>query len=322
MNSILPKKILVVGDFMLDVYTFGDVHRISPEAPVPVLRVTQESRRPGGAGNAILNLISLGMEVVAVGRVGDDAAGKTFVQEMVKEGVDTRGIFYDPAFQTPVKNRMIAAGQQVVRIDYESPLQLESTLEKGVAARFSELLQGVEMVAISDYAKGFLTPSLLSQIISQAKGEGIRVIVDPKGMDFTRYQGATILKPNYNEAFGAAGLGIEATLDDVAGRILHNIAIETLMVTRSKEGISVFCREEGRQDFPAHVHEVKDVTGAGDTVLAVITAALANQLSLSQAARLANVAAGIAIERIGCARISLADLSARLVDLQYDFITV
>jgi rfaE bifunctional protein kinase chain/domain len=310
------KKILVVGDFMLDVYTFGEVLRISPEAPVPVLRVTGESRRPGGAGNAILNLISLGMEVVAVGRVGNDVGGSTFLQEMAKEGVDTRGVVCDSAFQTPLKNRMIATGQQIVRIDYEHPLPLNMRLEQEVVDTLPKLLDKVEIVAISDYAKGFLTPSLLAEVIKMAKKFAIPIIVDPKGIDFTRYRGATLIKPNYAEAVGAAGLGMEATLDDIAARILSDVGIETLMVTRSKEGISVFSQQGKRLDFPPQVHEVRDVTGAGDTVLAVVTAALANSLSISEAARLANVAAGIAIERIGCARISLADLSARLVEVK------
>lgn len=240
---------------------------------------------------------------------------------MAKEGVDTRGIICDPAFQTPLKNRMIAAGQQIVRIDYEKPIPLNPRLEQEVVALLPRLLHAVDMVAISDYAKGFLTPSLLSQVIRQARESDIPVIVDPKGLDFSRYQGATLIKPNYAEAFGAAGLGMEATLEDVAVRILRDVAIETLMVTRSKEGISVFSREGGRQDFPARVHEVKDVTGAGDTVLAVVTAALANELSLAGAAKLANVAAGIAIERVGCARISLADLSARLIEqFEHEFV--
>src|SRR5262249_29322095 len=128
--GIHPKKILVAGDLMLDVYTMGDVHRISPEAPVPVLRVTHESRRPRGAGNAILNLLSLGMEVVAVGRIGNDSGGKVFLDEMAKENVDTRGIFSDPSFQTPLKNRMIASGQQIVRIDYENPSLLSPHAEQ------------------------------------------------------------------------------------------------------------------------------------------------------------------------------------------------
>jgi len=318
MDCIQRKKILVIGDFLLDVYTFGEVVRISPEAPVPVLCVTHESRRPGGAGNAILNLISLGMEVLAVGRVGNDVGGSTFLQAMANEGVDTRGILCDPSFQTPVKNRMIAAGQQIVRIDYEKPTPLCQQLEKELVALLPKLLNGVHMVAISDYAKGLLTPSLLGQVICASKERDIPVVVDPKGLDFHRYQGATLIKPNYSEAVGAAGLGMEATLDDVAARILHNVDIETLMITRSKEGISVFDRQGGREDFPAQVHEVKDVTGAGDTVLAIITAALANRLSIAEAAKLANIAAGIAIERIGCARISLADLSARLIDIEHE----
>ncbi len=312
-DRLKSKKVLVIGDLMVDVYTMGNVERISPEAPVPVLRVSQETRRPGGAGNAILNLVSLGMKVVAVGRVGDDFGGRTFLEEMAKENVDARGIICDKGFQTPLKNRMIAAGQQIVRIDYEEPHSISETLEEEITASLPKLLEEVEIIAISDYAKGLLTQSLLKKVIHAAKLRSIPVIVDPKGIDFVRYYGATLIKPNLAEAIHAAGLGREATLDEVAKRILRDTAIETLMVTRSKEGITVFTQGGVRQDFSAQVHEVKDVTGAGDTVLAVITAALANRLSLADAATLANVAAGIAIERIGCARISLADLSSRLL---------
>ena len=151
MDFIQPKKILVVGDLMLDVYTFGNVVRISPEAPVPVLCVTHESRRPGGAGNAILNLISLGMEVLAVGRVGNDVGGSTFLQEMAKEGVDTRGVICDPSFQTPLKNRMIAAGQQIVRIDYEKPASLNMRLERDVVAILPKLLKDVHIQSWSEH---------------------------------------------------------------------------------------------------------------------------------------------------------------------------
>ncbi|MFC2049079.1 bifunctional heptose 7-phosphate kinase/heptose 1-phosphate adenyltransferase [Chlamydiota bacterium] len=315
-NKIKGKKVLVVGDLMLDVYTMGNVERISPEAPVPVLRVSHESRRPGGAGNAILNLVSLGMKVVAVGRVGNDFGGRTFLEEMAKEEVDTRGILCDPTFQTPLKNRMIAAGQQIVRIDYEQPTPLQAEFEQEIAGALPELLEGVQIVAISDYAKGFLTQPLLRTIIQTAKGLAIPVIVDPKGLDFTRYYGATVIKPNLSEAISAAGLGREATLDDIASRIVRDTGVETLMVTRSREGISVFSRNSSRQDFPAQVHEIKDVTGAGDTVLAVVTAALANRLTLAESAQLANIAAGIAIERVGCARISLADLASRLLEIR------
>ncbi|MCH9627796.1 MAG: Bifunctional protein HldE [Chlamydiales bacterium] len=306
------KRVLVVGDVMLDVYTMGDVQRISPEAPVPVLRVSEESRRPGGAGNAILNLVSLGMEVVALGRVGADAAGSYFRDALEQEGVDTSALVEDPSFQTPVKNRMIASGQQIVRIDHERPSLLDSSLEKQICATFPTLLKSVDGVAISDYAKGFLTAALLSELITQARQLGVPVIVDPKGRDFFRYRGSSLLKPNFSEAVAAAGLGMEATLDDVARQILQEVAVETLMITRAKEGISIYSRHDCvRHDFPAQVHEIKDVTGAGDTVLAVVTAALVNQLPLAEAAHLANLAAGIAIERIGCARVSHNDLVLR-----------
>ncbi|MFN0064804.1 MAG: bifunctional heptose 7-phosphate kinase/heptose 1-phosphate adenyltransferase [Chlamydiales bacterium] len=313
MTLFEKKKVLVVGDFMLDIYTIGDVKRISPEAPVPVLCVTDERRLPGGAGNTILNLISLGMDVVALGRVGDDTAGRDFLEAIADENVDTRGIFVDRGFKTPEKNRMMANSQQIVRVDYENPLPLTSYMEGKVVEIFPTLLKDVEVVAVSDYAKGFLTPTLLEQILALAQKQGIPVIVDPKGLDFTRYHGATVLKPNLSEAIAAAGLGLEATLDEVAETILADIGVETLMITRSKEGISLFHVREGRRDFPARVHEVRDVTGAGDTVLAVVTASMANGFSLDEAARLSNAAAALAIERVGCARITLEELTSTVM---------
>lgn len=315
--KLTGKRILVAGDLMLDIYTLGEVERISPEAPVPILRVIEESRRPGGAGNAILNLISLGMEVVALGRIGSDEGGKGLLEALFCEGVETASIYRDPYFQTPLKNRMIAAGQQLVRIDHEKPSSLQPDIEQTIIASLPNLLKHIDTIALSDYGKGFLTPNLLRALIDQANLQGIPVIVDPKGRDFARYRGASVIKPNLNEAIAAAGLGAEATLDEVASHLLKTIAIETLMITRSKEGISLFSNT-GRSDFPAQVHEIKDVTGAGDTVLAIVTAALANGISLSEAAELANIGAGIAIEQIGCARVSLSDLESRCILMKPD----
>lgn len=293
-----PKNVLVAGDLMLDIYTIGEVARISPEAPVPVLRVTSEEHLPGGAGNALLNLVSLGMNVVALGRVGTDEGGEHLLSVLESEKVDTTHIIRDEGYQTPLKNRMIASGQQLVRIDYEEPSPHTTPFNP-------QTLNDIDVVAISDYAKGFLTPAYLEALISEAQLRKIPIVVDPKGRDFTRYAGVTLLKPNLSEAITAAGLGHEATLDEIAAELLSSV--ETLMITRSSDGISLF--EQGtRHDFPAHVQEVKDVTGAGDTVLAIITAALANNMPLTEAAELANIAAGIAIERLGCARISQADL--------------
>lgn len=319
MSLFEPKKVLVAGDFMLDAYTLGEVQRISPEAPVPILRVTEESSRPGGAGNAVLNLISLGMEVSVIGRLGTDAAGDAVLEAMEGEGVHLNGMFRDPQFRTPVKNRMIAQGQQILRIDYERPTPLTSSQEVAINHKLPQLLEGIDVVAISDYGKGLLTPAFLAALILECRKREIPVVVDPKGRDFKRYRGATLIKPNLSEAIAAAGLVETASLDEVAAHILKETLIEVLMITRSKEGISIFDGVK-RQDFPTQVHEVKDVTGAGDTVLAVICAALANGLELSDAAKLANVAAAIAIERIGCARISIADLSARLIDIGYELV--
>lgn len=313
--SLLKRaKVLVIGDFMLDVYTMGRVTRISPEAPVPVLCVEQESRRPGGTGNAILNLISLGMEVVAVGRVGRDGPGHFFLETISEDGVDTKGIIVDPAFITPTKCRMIADNQQLLRVDHEMVSPLSDKLEKKLLKNLPELLKEVAVIAISDYAKGFLSRSLLGSLIAIAKEHKIPVIVDPKGIDFTKYKGATILKPNLSEAIAASGLEHDAPLDSVAEKLLREVKVGHLIVTRSKEGISIFSSRQQRKDFPARVREVKDVTGAGDTVLAIFTAALANKLDLGLAANLANTAAGIAVERLGCARISLEDLALRLVE--------
>lgn len=308
------KKILIAGDLMVDLYTMGEVQRISPEAPVPVVRVIEEIRRPGGAGNAALNLLSLGMDVSIFGRVGKDEGGSQFLHAMQQELINTDGIFVDPSFQTPLKNRMIAAGQQLLRVDYETPAPLSAFMEKEAIEKLPALLEEVSVVAISDYAKGFLTPSLLAALIKEAKLRHIPVIVDPKGIDFSRYRGATVLKPNLSEAITASGLSLETPIDEVAEHLLERLIVDSLMITRSQHGISLFCRKEGRRDFPAHVHEVKDVTGAGDTVLAVIAASMANAISLDEAAKLANVAAGLAIEHVGCARISLAELTARLVE--------
>jgi rfaE bifunctional protein kinase chain/domain len=315
LHSLQQKSALVIGDFMLDVYTRGHVQRISPEAPVPVLCVEEENHRPGGAGNAILNLVSLGMKVKACGRVGNDWSGKQFVAALEFEQVDCSGIFTDSHFETPVKKRMIADHQQLLRVDYENPKPIRLELEETVLKQLPQLLHGIDIVAISDYAKGFLSDHLLASIINEAKKRNIPVIVDPKGTDFKKYDGATILKPNLGEAYAAAGFDRRIPLELVGSKILQELNIQTLMITRSKEGITLFSNQ-GREDYPAFVHEVKDVTGAGDTVLAVIALAKANDLHLNIGATLANVAAGIAIERIGCARITIKELSERLADLQ------
>lgn len=317
-SRLSPVRVLVIGDLMYDKYTTGKVRRISPEAPVSVLQVLREDSLPGGAGNVVLNLISLGASVVAVGRVGHDSAGKSIVQALMDEGVNTDGIIFQNQFQTPVKNRLIADAQQVLRVDFENITPIPEQIEQEVIDRLPTLLQSVDIIAISDYGKGFLSRSLLMGVMEMAKARNIPVIVDPKGDDFTKYQGATVLKPNLQEAYDAAKLTREASLEQVAEVLFKKVSIEMLMITRSEAGISLFTRDGKRQDFPVRSKEVKDVTGAGDTVLAMVSFALGNDLDIKYGAQLANIAAGIAIERLGCARINLSDLAVRLLEYDVD----
>ncbi len=313
-----PVHVLVIGDFMLDTYTTGKVKRISPEAPVSILHVQKEESRPGGAGNVVLNLISLGATVTAVGRIGYDPAGTELIKALDKEGVDVESLFLQKDFKTPVKNRLIADAQQILRVDFEAVVPIPTDLEQQVIEQLPALLEDVQIVAVSDYAKGFLSPFLLKNLIDMAKERGIPVIVDPKGEDFAKYRGATVIKPNITEVYAAAKATQEAPLDFVAAAILKNCDVELLLITRSEAGIALFDRAGHRFDFPVRSKEVKDVTGAGDTVLAMISVALANGIDIRYAAQLANIAAGIAIERLGCARIDLSDMAERLLEYDVD----
>lgn len=310
--KLKPARILVAGDFMLDLYTFGKVERISPEAPVPILHVEREKWRVGGTGNAVLNLAALGMQVLPFGRIGADEAGKQIKVLLSQEKIPTSALFVDPNVTTPVKNRVIADNQQLLRLDKESNEALSLEMEEQLLKEIPTLLKEVDGVAISDYAKGFFSPRLLSRLIEEARLRALPIIVDPKGDNFRIYNGATLIKPNQKEAFSAAKLSSKASLDEVAAAILEQIEVEILMVTRAKDGIALFRRQQQRQDFPAAEREVKDVTGAGDTVLAVVAAALVNRLDLAEIAHLANCAGGIAVERVGCAIIGLKDLEGRL----------
>lgn len=313
-SSIGSRRVMVVGDLMLDTYTIGKARRISPEAPVAVIQVQREEHRPGGAGNVILNLVSLGADVVAVGRVGQDNAADLMRHVLDEEGVNIAGIVTQPGLKTPVKNRILAENQQIVRVDHETVTPITEALENEVIALLPGLMQGVDVVAISDYGKGFLSRNLLRALIDTAKSKGIPIISDPKGVDFTKYSGSTVIKPNLGEAYAAANLLPDAPLEQAASRILEIADADTLMVTRSEAGISLFHRNGTRDDFPVKIREIKDVTGAGDTVLAMLACAVANGLPITTAARLSNVAAGIAIEHFGCARVSLSQLARRLLE--------
>lgn len=318
LSQIDPVHVLVIGDFLLDIYTTGKIKRMSPEAPVPVLHVEKEENRPGGAGNVVLNLISLGAQVTAVGRIGYDFAGKWLYSFLETEGVNVQALLSQKEYKTSVKNRLIADAQQILRFDYEEITPLLQDLEKKLIQQLPILLKKIQIVAISDYGKGFLSCSLLKTVIQLAKQLAIPVIVDPKGEDFSKYSGATVLKPNLSEAITAAKLLKTSSLDQVAKVIFSQCCIETLLITRSEEGMSLFKCSGDTCDFSVPSKEVKDVTGAGDTVLAMMSIALANQMDINHAIQLSNIAAGIAIEKLGCARVTLSHIAQRLLELDVE----
>jgi D-beta-D-heptose 7-phosphate kinase/D-beta-D-heptose 1-phosphate adenosyltransferase len=314
LSRLGPAKILVMGDILLDTYTIGKARRISPEAPVAVVHVHRQDSLPGGAGNTALNLISLGAHVSLVGRIGQDDAGTLLKNLLSHEGISTDWLVIQNQYCTPIKNRIIAENQQIVRVDHEQVVSLNEDLEQYLINSLPELVGEAKVIALSDYGKGFLTPALLQAVMEYANKNGVIVITDPKGNDFSKYKGTTIIKPNQGEAYAAANLSPQASLDSVANKILQNTQAQLLMITRSEAGIALFESNGSRQDFPVDAKEVKDVTGAGDTVLAMLAHSLANNLSYREAAELCNVAAGIAIEHVGCARITLSDLAQRLLD--------
>jgi len=310
-SAIRPFKALVIGDFMLDTYTTGRVKRISPEAPVPVMEVIKQESRAGGAGNVVLNLLKLGAEVFAVGRLGSDSAGKDLIEAL--KSADITGFVFDPNYKTIVKNRLISDSQQLLRVDMETISPLLPSLEKEVFLYLEKVMEKVQVIAVSDYGKGFLTATLLQFLIDLANEKKVPILIDPKGIDFSKYRKATILKPNLSEAYAAAKLPASATLDEVAKTILAMTEVELLMITRSEAGITLFEKNGKRSDFPVRAKEVKDVTGAGDTVLATLCLSVASGLAMEFAAQLANIAAGLSIERLGCVQVSLPEIARRLL---------
>lgn len=314
LSKFHPFTALVIGDFMLDLYTIGRVQRISPEAPVPVMEITKQESRPGGAGNVALNLVALGGSVIALGRRGSDGEGETLANRLREKHIDLSGFLVEPAYQTPVKNRLVSDGQQLLRVDRETTTPLPLDLETYLLGELERLIPTVQVVAISDYNKGFLTFALLQKAIAVCRAYKIPVVVDPKGIDFAKYRGATVLKPNMKEAYLAARATSSEPLDRVARILLNTAVAEQLLITRSEAGMSLFNAEGGREDFSVRSKEVKDVTGAGDTVLAVVCAVLANRLDMRTAVQMANLAAGIAVERLGCVQVTLPEIAQRLLE--------
>lgn len=307
-ECVARARVLVVGDAMLDRYWFGSVDRISPEAPVPVVRVTSEEHRLGGAANVALNVASLGAQCTLLTVVGDDGAGRTMRELLERQGI--RAVMgVDAKLQTVVKLRVIGRSQQLLRIDFENKPDHE--VLQSLLADYDRLLPQHDLVLMSDYAKGGLTH--VRQMIERARAAGKPVLVDPKGHDFSRYAGATAITPNRSELAQVVGSwdDDEAELHARARALRTELGLQGLLLTRSQEGISLFDDgpDGGHLRLPTEAREVYDVTGAGDTVIGTLAALMAAGLSLRDAAPHANRAAGIVVSRFGTAAVTHAELA-------------
>ncbi len=314
LESLGNPRVLIVGDLILDRYVSGDVRRISPEAPIPVLAASTREARLGGAGNVAANLRSMEAEVELCGLVGDDGDGRELLEMMRSMGVETGACLVDPARPTTVKTRMMSGVHQMIRVDWEDAQGLSSELEQQLLDSLPERIAAADAVLLSDYGKGVLTERVLRSAIDECRRQGKPVLVDPKGSDYARYRGATLLTPNRKEAEEALGRPIAsfAELPEAAAELKRRAELTASLITLGPDGI-FYLEEDGRfERVPTMARAVFDVTGAGDTVIAQLALALAAGRPLSEAVVLANHAAGLVVARRGAASVTREELRGAL----------
>ncbi|MDY0222405.1 MAG: D-glycero-beta-D-manno-heptose-7-phosphate kinase [Desulfobacterium sp.] len=310
------KKIraLVLGDLMIDEYLWGEVDRISPEAPVPIVSVKRETSTLGGAGNVINNLVAMGASVSVVGTAGTGTTGQMMLDKFNELGVDTRGIIDEPDRPTTRKTRVIASSQQVLRIDRETKKEISRETLNRLISFINGVAGRVDLVIISDYGKGLVTRDLVKETVAIARTHGIPVLADPKGLDFTKYSRVSILTPNQKEASLAAGIDIRTDQDliRVGTGIMALAELERLVVTCGKEGMMLFERDKEPIRIASLARQVFDVSGAGDTVISILGLALAAGAGYEESAAIANAAAGIVVGKVGTATASPEELALAL----------
>ncbi len=308
--SLAGKRILVVGDVMLDVYVWGDVSRISPEAPVPVVQIGRRTFLPGGAANTAVNVVGLGGRAALGGVVGDDGTAAALRDGLAGRRVSTGGLLVDAGRVTTAKTRVIAQGKQVVRLDEEHPAPLPAELEERLLAWAGREMEAVDACLLSDYGKGVVSEGFARRFLELARRAGRPTVVDPKGTDFTRFRGATVVKPNLAEARRSCGADGDGGLApaEAGRRLVETLGGGAVLVTCGADGM-VLCRAGARPlAFPSAARAVFDVTGAGDTVAAVMALALAAGAGLEEAASLANRAAGVVVGKVGTAAVTAEEL--------------
>lgn len=314
LERIPAARVLVVGDVMLDRYWWGNASRLSPEAPVPVVSLKRVSNKPGGAGNVAANIAALGAEVILVGLVGPDEAGARLRESLQGHGIDDGPLLSLADRPTTTKTRVLVHNQQIARVDEEADRPLLPDEEAAILERARGSIAGADIVVLSDYAKGCLTRTVVASVIEEAKRHGKIVIVDPKSRDLTKYRRATYLTPNLSEALNAAGIetGGEEMADRAAAKILADTGVESLLITLGEHGMKLFRPDAVSAHFPSMARQVFDVTGAGDTVVALLAAALAAKAEIHSAIAFANIGAGLAVEKVGTSVVEPAELMSAI----------
>lgn len=309
LSELAGASVLAVGDVMLDEYVWGDVRRISPEAPVPIVEIRSRTHAAGGAANVATGVIALGGRADIIGVTGDDAAAAALRETLAEAGVAIADLVVDASRPTTSKTRVIAHAQQIVRTDREDTSPLTGAVEAALIERARARIGEADAVVMSDYRKGVVTEALARAVIDAAAANGIPVVVDPKGLDYSLYRGATVITPNVSDAALTANIHIETEADllAVAQRLAGPCDGAALLITRGPQGMSLFTGED-RLDVPTRARAVYDVTGAGDTVVAVLAVALGRGVPLAEAVALANAAAGIVVGKVGTATVTLNEL--------------
>jgi D-beta-D-heptose 7-phosphate kinase/D-beta-D-heptose 1-phosphate adenosyltransferase len=307
-------RILVAGDLMVDEYLWGDVERISPEAPVQIVSVASEEHTLGGAGNVISNLVALGAKVSAAGVIGSGTNGQLVLTKLNALGVNTQGVVQDPQRPTTRKTRIIADHQHVLRFDREVKTEISRQTMNKIARAAAEMSADADLILVSDYGKGLITKALMTKLIAAAQKHNKLLIVDPKGLDFKKYAGASLITPNKKETALAAGIEIvdEDSLAKAARRLIEKTGIDKILVTCGKEGMVYFEQDTRPYRIGTKARQVFDVSGAGDSVLAVLGLGIAAGYSIKEAVALANTAAGIVVGKVGTATVSKTELAAAL----------
>jgi rfaE bifunctional protein kinase chain/domain len=308
-NGFSRLKVLIIGDLMIDSYTWGKVSRISPEAPVPVVNVIRRESRLGGAGNVVLNIASLGATAVICSVIGDDAPGRELQKIILDANLSTDGLIVEPGRMTTVKERIIAGSQQVVRVDSETENSISLSSQQALLAHIKDSMSDVDVIIFEDYDKGVLSAELIQSVISMAKENNIPTVVDPKRKNFFAYQGATLFKPNLHEL--RDGLGLMPTdfdadhLAETVRKFKVSQEFSGVFVTLSERGVYIDF-ENDQHLIPAHIRQISDVSGAGDTVISIAACVLALGGSTEQIASLANLGGGLVCESLGVVPIDLA----------------